>query len=305
MTPRLSCGDKRDGSPNLQNLPAGKETRECFISEIGWDMTSADYSSQESIVLANFSKEPNLINFYEKGLSDSHSYVAFLMYPELRICNVEDVTPDTLDWIKKNHKDKRQIAKAAAFAIAYGGNGATIAKNCNIPKEDGIFVYNQYFKSFPEMSKYFDLGFRRAAHFGYVEFNPITKRKFFFNKEENNYFKYKEEVEELNYRENIRLYNTSKSEIQRISQNYCIQGSSSDITKYACILYFKEILKRGWWLKVKIVNLVHDEIIIETPHDLTVEAKNLLLDCMKEAAKPFCKIVPLGASADTGDHWIH
>jgi len=26
---------------------------------------------------------------------------------------------------------------------------------------------------------------------------------------------------------------------------------------------------------------------------------------MEEAGKPFCKIVPLKASAEYGDHWVH
>ena len=58
-------------NPNMQNLPSDKLTRSCFIVEKGNSMTSADYKSQEQIVLANFSKEENLINFYKKGFSDN------------------------------------------------------------------------------------------------------------------------------------------------------------------------------------------------------------------------------------------
>lgn len=46
-----------------------------------------------------------------------HSYVAFLMYPDIRNCTVEEVTNDTLKWIKKEHGDLRTIAKSAGFAI--------------------------------------------------------------------------------------------------------------------------------------------------------------------------------------------
>ena len=72
-TSRLSSGDKNDKTPNMQNLPSDKLTRSCFIVEKGNSMTSADYKSQEQIVLANFSKEENLINFYKKGFSDMNS----------------------------------------------------------------------------------------------------------------------------------------------------------------------------------------------------------------------------------------
>lgn len=69
-TGRLSSGNKRDGTPNLQNLPHDQYTRSCFICEFGNRVGAADYSGQEQIILANFSKESNLLNFYQKGLTD-------------------------------------------------------------------------------------------------------------------------------------------------------------------------------------------------------------------------------------------
>jgi len=230
-TGRLSCGNKRDGTPNLQNVPSDHETRSCFICEEGNILIDADYCGQETIVLANASKETNLIQFYEKGLEDMHSYVAFLMYKDIRPCALEDITAESLEYIKKNHKDKRQIAKAAGFSIAYGGNGSTIAKNCSIPPKDGEFVYNSYFEAFPNMKQYFELGFNRASHFKYVEFNPITKRKYFFNPDTEDYFSLKDIVEDPLFwhtnpdaREINRKFNKSKSDIQRLSQNFPIQG---------------------------------------------------------------------------------
>lgn len=311
-TGRLSCGNKREGTPNLQNIPADPEARACFVPEKGNVLVDADYSGQESIILANLSKEENLINFYKKGLSDMHSYVAFLMYEGIRPCAVEDVSPETLDYIKKAHKDKRQIAKAAGFAIAYGGNGSTIAKNCNISKSDGEFVYKSYFEAFPAMRDYFDLVFRKASHFAYIQFNNVTQRKYFFNIHENNYFYFRDEVEDPyfwataeNPKQKHAAYNKAKSDVARMAQNYPIQGTAADVTKYAGILFLKEILKRGWWLKVKIVNVVHDEYLVECPIDMVEEVKIVLTGCMSEAGKPFCKTLPLKADAIHGDHWVH
>ena len=117
VTGRLSSGDKDTKSPNFQNIPSDKETRSCFICEKGNKLIAADYSSQEQIVLVNFSKEENLINFYKKGFTDMHSYVAFLMYPIIRRCSLEELTPDKLLYIKEEYKEKRTIAKNAGFAI--------------------------------------------------------------------------------------------------------------------------------------------------------------------------------------------
>lgn len=81
--------------------------------------------------------------------------------------------------------------------------------------------------------------------------------------------------------------------------------TSADITKYACIIFFREILKRDWWLKVKIVNLIHDEILVECPESMVEEVESILINSMEEAGKPFCPIVPLKADAIHGDHWVH
>ena len=69
-TGRLSSGDARANKPNLQNLPGDQFTRSCFVAEEGNKFIAVDYSSQEQIILANFSLEPNLLNFYRKGFTD-------------------------------------------------------------------------------------------------------------------------------------------------------------------------------------------------------------------------------------------
>lgn len=310
-TGRLSSGNKRDGTVNLQNIPSDKETRSCFIPEEGNELLDADYKSQEQVILANFSKEKNLLNFYSKGFSDMHSYVTFLMYPEIRKCTVEELTPEALYYIPNEHSDKRKLAKNAGFAINYGGNGATIAKNCNIPIKDGEYVYKSYFEAFPGLKAFFDLGFQKAEYYQYVQFNNVTGRKFFFS-EDNDFFALKDIIADpyftaiySNPREIIKKHDKAKNDIQRLSQNYPIQGTAADITKYATILFFSEILKRNWWKIVKIVNLVHDEILVECPKELTEEVKEVLIASMEKAGEPFCKIIPLKADAVSGDHWVH
>lgn len=84
-----------------------------------------------------------------------------------------------------------------------------------------------------------------------------------------------------------------------------IQGSSADITKFAGILFLRQILERNWWMKVKIVNFVHDEILVECPKEIAEEVKDILLECMTKAGDPFCRILPLSADALIGEHWVH
>ena len=101
----------------------------------------------------------------------------------------------------------------------YGGNGATIAKNCNISKQDGEYVYNKYFEAFPGLKNYFDLVLAKAEYFDYILFNNITGRKLFISLDEP-FVKYKNLVKSPEFwydpeaKNIMREYNKSKSEIQ-------------------------------------------------------------------------------------------
>lgn len=46
-----------------------------------------------------------------------HSYVAFLMYPNIRRCTVDELTPSKLKYVKADYSHERTIAKKAGFAI--------------------------------------------------------------------------------------------------------------------------------------------------------------------------------------------
>ena len=309
-TGRLSSGDMRANKPNLQNLPSDELTRSCFVAEPGYKYIAVDYSSQEQIVLANFSEEENLINFYKKGFTDMHSYVAFLMYPHIRRCTVEELEPYKLKYIKGEYPDLRYLAKTAGFAINYGGNGATIAKNTGISKKDGDFVYNSYFEAFPGLRNYFDYVLELAINSHYILFNSVTGRKLFISPDEP-IFKYADDIADPYFwqRPDARSiqaeYNKSKSEIQRKAQNYPIQGTSADCSKLAGVILFNQLIQKDLLFKVKIVNMVHDEFNVEAPAEIANEISELVVNCMKAAGAQFCKTVPLGAEAQIGDHWLH
>lgn len=292
------------------NIPAEPEVRKCFISEPGNDLIDADYSGQETVVLANLSQDRGMIEFFRNGFGDQHSFVASKMFEELADLSVDE--------IKTKHKDKRQLAKAAGFAIAYGGNGTTIARSCNISEEQGEFVYNAYFKAFPDLPAYFKRVYQDAVATGYIEFNDVTRHKFFIPNFESfkeidsetrdnsfwsNYRENKETDPEL--RETVKAYFKQKGEIQRKAQNYRIQGTSSSISKYALVILFNQIIQDKLFNKIKIVNFIYDEILLETPEELSAKWKVILETAMVKGGEPFCPIIPLSADAAIAKYWAH
>ena len=321
-TGRLSSGQKGNKKkgipqkPNMQNVPADDRTRSCFTAqEEDRTLIVADYSGQEQIVLANKSKDKDLLNFYNKGLGDMHSFVASKIFPELA-----DLP---LDKIKSDHKGKRQIAKGAGFAINYGGTGITIAQNLLLPLSKGEEVYKAYFKAFPGLEQYFRREKAKALTYGYVEFNEMTKRKCFipffeeykkleasinangfwikYNKEKRIGSKlFHEELKPL-----VREYSTKKGEIERISLNYPIQGSSADITKLAGIYMFRYLIENDLLFEVFMPNVVHDELHLECDTDIAKELSQVLKKCMEKAGDRFCKIIKLRAEPCITNVWAH
>lgn len=328
-TGRLSSGQKGNKKkglpqmPNMQNIPANERTRHCFQSEKGRTLVVSDYSGQEQIVLANKSLDPNLLLFYSSGESDMHSFVSKEIAKASNIFPKEMASLD-LKQIKNQFKEERQKAKSAGFAINYGGTGITIAQNLNISKKEGEEIYEAYLKAFPGLKEYFKKEKRKALEMGYIQFNEISRRKCFIpfyedwvrlHKEiyEDRSFwdDYKREKSKNSYQFNnfykpkVREYFMKRGDIERMSLNYPIQGSSADITKLACIYFFRYLESNNLIFDVLLPNVVHDEIIAECRQEIAEEIKNKLKECMEKAGDVFCKTVKLKADPVISHHWEH
>jgi len=251
----LKTGRLSSNEPNMQNLPSDKATRSCFVVEPGNKMICADYSGQESIIMANFAKDEALLTFYKNGLTDMHSFVAYLLYPQLQTIPINEITNDFLEEIKNNHKDLRNIAKKAEFAIGYGGNGSTIAKNTGVSEAQGKKVYDTYFEAFSGMKQYFDYVLWKTEQNHYIQYNNVTKRKYFIPSTD----PFIDFADFDDWTWEGKEYKKARAEIQRKSQNYPIQGSAADCSKLAGIIFYNNLIARGWFNKVKICNMVHDK----------------------------------------------
>jgi len=318
-TGRMSCGGKdriaKKEYVNLQQIPSDSRHREAFTAEPGNKLIVADYSGQESVVFANFCKDPEILEFYQKGMGDMHSFIAQKIYPELEKLSLKE--------IKSKHKDKRQNAKAAGFAIQYGGVGKTISDNLGIPIEEGEKIYKGYFEAFTGVKNYFEKVKNEVLTNGYVRLNNVSKRKSFIDfyedykevqkivKKDGFWAQYRIEKSKnsekfnLHYKPTVRDYFKFQGAMERKSYNYPIQGTSAEITKLAALRFFNELISTNCHRTVKICNIIHDEIVIECGENQADYMANRLQYHMEEAGKPFCKIIPLKAVPVITDHWEH
>jgi len=275
-TSRVSSSD-----PNLNNIPKEEFTRSCFEAGYGNVIIDIDYTDQEGIIAANYYNDPNLIAFYQGDFNDGHSFVAKQCFPEeLKDIPMED--------IKKERPDLRFKAKSARFAIGYGGNGSTIAKNVNIPKAEGVRIYDAYLKGFPGIAKYFKYSKNQTKKNGYILLSPFSRRKFykagFFNLSEDSYEYY---------------------DFLKKSLNYTIQGSAAEMIKLALIMLFDWIVGKDYFDIILIIGTVYDEIIIECPNYIAEEVATKAQEFMEKAASYYCKTIPISALPEIEKFWKH
>lgn len=317
-TGRMASGGKQGEyeTPNLQNIPAD-DTRKCFIPQYNYNsICNADYTGQEQILLVNKSKDKDLIAFYKADLGDMHSFVCSKIYPELSKLSLKE--------IKDNYKDKRQIAKSAGFALNYGGTGFTVARNLGLSQKEGDEVEKAYFDAFPGLKDYYDKCEKDAIDSGYILIDSLLGSKFFidefqsfkelhtkYNFDNREYWdKYKEEKKkDSNWfkveKEKVSYYFRWKGAIRRMALNFPIQGSSASVTKLAGIYFFRWVKENNYLGKVLITNIVHDEIMTEQPKEIEIIVLNKLKECMENAGKHYCPIIPLKADPKIVSYWSH
>ena len=212
---------------NLQNLPADAETRACFVAEKGNKWISADYSGEESVILANIAKDKAMIDLFLHGCGDLHSLVAKMVYPdELKDIPVEQV--------KKLRPDLRKKAKAPEFTFAYGGDANTLIGRDHIQEEEARAIEANYKKGFPGVAAYQSYQRKIVMQLGYIntcpevgfrayiyDFEDLDKIQKQFNQEFwTKYRRLKAENPSDLLVEEVRHYFKRKSASERQSINY-------------------------------------------------------------------------------------
>lgn len=130
---RFSCGN-----PNVQQIPRGKEFRECFVPEDGNKFIIADYSQIELRVAAEIAQDKTMIEAYRSG-RDLHALTAALVANK----KIEEVT-----------KTERQSAKAINFGLIYamGAKGlqgyAKTVYGVDMKLEEAELFRDRFFKAY-------------------------------------------------------------------------------------------------------------------------------------------------------------
>lgn len=299
--------------PNLQNLPHDAQTRACFVSDKGNRWISADYSGQESYLMASMANDEAMLEELTNGSGDLHSLTAKMVFQQIpRDMPLKD--------IKKNFKELRQEAKGYEFCFNYGGQDSTLIRNYGLDAKRAKEIYENYMSGFAGLKRYQD--FRRVdvMRKGYILLSPITGHKAYIydydelkrqmeKQEDPEFWEYyremKRDAPECDTVQAVRRLARRKAESEKQSINYPIQAAGALCFKLASIKLFNWLLKNNLLFTVKYCIPVHDEINLEAPEEISKEVADILVKCMVSAGKPFCTRAHLGADVEVGDFWIH
>jgi len=260
-TGRLSSSD-----PNLQNIPIrtelGRRIRRSFVAEKGNKIISADYSQLELRLLAHITQDPVMLEAFQKG-EDIHARTARLVFGAK--------TDEEL-------KEARRFAKIVNFAIAYAIEPWGLSQRVGISRQEAKKVIEDYYNTYKGVRRYMEEVPVRAREHGYVRsiygrIRPlpgITDRN-----------------------ANIR------KAAEREAINMPIQGTASDIVKFAMLKVDEEFKRRN--IDAQLLMQVHDELLVETPAASAEEVAKVLKTEMEGAVS---LDVPLIVDVGIADNWM-
>ncbi|WP_028980740.1 DNA polymerase I [Sporocytophaga myxococcoides] len=246
-------------NPNLQNIPIrtdrGKEIRKAFVARDSDHLIlSADYSQIELRIMAEFSKEKNMIEAFQKGI-DIHTTTASKVYK----VNLDQVT-----------SDMRRNAKMVNFGIIYGISAFGLSQRLDIPRKEAADIIDAYFNEFPAIKSYMDEVINKAREHEYVE-TILGRRRY---------------LRDINSR-NI----TQRGYAERNAINAPIQGSAADMIKVAMINIHNWMKQEN--LKSRMIMQVHDELVFDA-HRSEVDVLKLKVEEFMKTALPMSVPMEIG-----------
>ncbi|MFO1499791.1 MAG: DNA polymerase I [Verrucomicrobiota bacterium] len=224
-----ATGRLNSQNPNLQNIPIrterGREIRKAFVPrDPQFALLSADYSQIELRIIAALTREPAMLDAFEKDI-DIHTATA------ARVFRVE---------LEQVTAEMRRKAKMVNYGIAYGISAFGLAQRLTIPRREAALIMDEYFAQFPGIRRYMTDTVAFAREHGYAE--TVTGRR--------------------RYLRDIRSANaTIRSAAERNAINAPIQGSAADMIKIAMVHIHQELSARG--CRTQMLLQVHDELVFD------------------------------------------
>jgi len=326
---RMSCGSRNPNEdlaklkkifskdctyPNIQQLPANEPTRGAFTAPKGYEWCSCDYSALESRLGADIYNEKAMLDEFLHGSGDMHSLCAYMVYKK-----PGQIPRDTpIKDIKKLYPDFRKQVKPIEFSQQFGGSEYAIQGAMGCSLEEAREFKEAYDSGFPGIAEFKKKGSEFVRKNGYILMCAYSGHKMYwwdhdkwlqkqksFTPEFWEDYKTKHKGTEDYVAQEVSMHFQAASKWDRMALNAPTQGSGAVILKLAVTDFFNWIVDNGYFGKVELAAVVHDEVNVIYPKELHDIVPKKLQECMEKAASVICTKLPIPAQAECGSHWIH
>lgn len=169
------------------------------------------------------------------------------------------------------------------FALCYGGGGMAVVRAAGVSKDEGWRIKGKFEKTYKGLAGWW----KRQHEFARATGHVLTA----FNR--------RYPVPDIDNPDG-----GFRSKAERNAVNGPIQGSGSDIMKYAMGLIYLECKKRKWLDLVRMIITIHDELVFEIKDEVAAEAVPVLVDIMlKKTVQKLHWRVPLTVDIEAGQDW--
>lgn len=265
-----ATGRLSSSNPNLQNIPIrteiGRQMRKGFTTKNDeWLILAADYSQIELRIVALLSKDPKMIQNFNKD-GDIHSKTAATIFQ----LDEENVT-----------SDQRRKAKVINFGIIYGMGAYSLSEDLDISRSEAQEFIDNYFSFYKGVYNYLESTKEFAQDKGYV--------KTIFNRRR--------------YLSGINSRNSNvRSNEERMAINMPIQGTAADMIKIAMNNIYRKI--KNNINEIRMIIQVHDELVFEIKKNVIGDYITLIQSEMENVLPAEYKnIVPIKVDIGSGKSW--
>jgi DNA polymerase-1 len=261
---RFSCRN-----PNLQQIPIRTEEsarfRQCFVAPPGKKLITADYSQIEMRIIAEWSKDKELLRAFTSG-GDIHRWVASKLF-------------------RKDYnaisKAERSVAKNMVYGMSYGMSAVGFARRAEISEQEAEALLQTFKGAFPVASKWLYSAGKATLSKKFSKTLWGRKRWFTLPLPNDEHYDY------------------LIGSIAREGRNHAVQGTGGDMLKLAMLRLYNALKPYGG----KLVNCIHDELVIEVDEGIAEEMRQLVHETMLTAGKEVLPTVPVEVDVALGDSW--
>lgn len=266
-------------NPNMTNIPKATEYRAAFVAQDPeYRIISADFSGQELRLLAHLTQEPKFL-YALKQKMDLHCYSASLIYG----IPYNDFFDENGEFKENMKKQYRNPAKSLTFGLIYGIGPMKLSLNLNISIQKARNLMNKYFATFPAIKKTLDDLTKDARRNKYA-LSPLDGRR--------------RDLTTFDWDDSRQVAHAFN-----IAKNLPFQGCGASTTKLA-MCKLKNLFDKKKY-DAKIINAIHDEILVEVHKDEAEEVAKYIKKAMIDAFYHYAPSVPMEVKPVIAGEWIH